>query len=250
MSKLFVADLPRIFKSKLFYILAAIAIIFPAISAIANYTQLEEKEMVLTIASSELCVNMTSLLAVFAGLFSAILIGKEFSKGVIRNKILVTKKRSSILISWTIIYVITTMIYFVLLFGSLFLTLAIMGTSFKGFDGKALSMNLLIIFLYMIKFQLFSILAMCIFPDEKMAGALVVFNILTMIPLALLQNVKSLAKIMSYVSRISYIGFVNQDEFSMMVQPDKAWLTIAIIVVMSVGYMIAAIKIFNKKDIK
>lgn len=249
MSRLFMADLPRIFKSKLFYILAAIAIIFPVISAIANM-QMEDKEMILTVASSELCVNMTSLLAVFAGLFSAILIGKEFTKGVIRNKILVTKKRSSILISWTLIYMITTIIYFILLFGSLFLTLAIMGTSFKGFDGKALSINLLIIFLYMVKFQLFSILAMCIFPDEKMAGALVVFNILTMIPFALLQNVKSIAKIMSYISRVSYIGFINQDEFSMFATPDKVWLTIIIIAVMCIGYMIAAIKIFNKKDIK
>jgi len=250
MSKLLFADLPRIFKSKLFYILAAIAVVFPAISAIANASQLEDKSTVLVIASGELCVNMTSLLAVFAGLFSAILIGKEFTKGVIRNKILISKKRSSILFSWTIIYTITTIIYFILIFGSLFLTLLIMGTEFKGFDGKALSLNLLIIFLYMIKFQLFSILAMCIFPDEKMAGALVVFNILTMIPLVLLQGIKSLSKIMSYISRVSYIGFVNQDEFSMMTSPNKAWLTITIIVVMSVCYMIAAIKIFNKKDIK
>ena len=250
MSRLFMADLPRVFKSKLFYILAALAIAVPAISVIANGLDLEDKSQLFMITSSEICVNMTSLMPLFAGLFSAILIGKEFSKGVIRNKILVSKKRSSILIEWIIIHVIVTIIFFMLIIASFVLSILIMGGNFKGIDGKALSLNLLIMLLYFIKFQLFSILIMAIIPDEKMSAALVVFNILIMIPFALLQSIKGIAKMMSYISRVSYIGFVNQDNFSMVVSPEKAWLSILIIVVMCVGYFVAAYKIFNKKDIK
>ena len=250
MSKLFSADLPRIFKSKLFYILMALCIIVPAISVFANGSSIEDKSQLFMITSSEICVNMTSLMPLFAGLFSSILIGKEFTKGVIRNKILVSKKRSSILFSWMIIHVIITLLFFVLIVGSYALSVLIVGGNFKGIDGKALSLNLLIVLLYMIKFQLFSILAMTILPDEKMAAVLLVFNILTMIPFVLLQNIKAIAKAVSYISRVSYIGFVNQEEFSMLVSPDKAWLTITIILVMCIGYIIAAIKIFNKKDIK
>ena len=250
MIRLFSADLPRIFKSKLFYILAVLSIVVPAISVIANGANIDDKSQLFMIASSEICVNMTSLMPLFAGLFSSILIGKEFTKGVIRNKVLVSKKRSSILLEWTIIHILVTMLFFALIVGSFVLSILIMNGNFKGIDGKALSVNLLIILLYFIKFQLFSILVMTILPDEKMSAVLVVFNILVMIPFALLQNVKGISKAMSYISRVSYIGFVNQDNFSLMVLPDKVWISFAIILVMCAGYMIAAIKIFNKKDIK
>lgn len=250
MSKLFIADLPRIIKSKLFYILIALCIVVPMISVIANGLDMEDKSQLFMITSSEICVNMTSLMPLFAGLFSAILIGKEFTKGVIRNKILVSKKRSSILIEWIIIHTIITLIFFMVILGSFALSILIMGGNFKGIDGKTLSLNLLIVLLYFIKFQLFSILVMTILPDEKMAVVLLVFNILIMIPFALLQSINGIAKAMSYISRVSYIGFVNQENFSLLVSPEKAWLSIIIIVAMCVGYLIAAFKIFNKKDIK
>lgn len=252
MSRLIYADLKRVFKSKLVYIVFAASIVIPILYVIVNINMCEtgEEAMLFPVTANELLSTFASLLPAFAGMISAIFIGTEFSKGVIRNKILTAKSRTTILLSWIIIYVVITFISFALYFASLFIAVKIGGIDMSGVDSKAVLLNLFIIFLFAIKFQMLTFIFLMLIPDEKATAIVYFANVVLMLPFAILCEVSSLKTFMSYFSRLNLYGLTLSGNFDLGLMPDKAWLTILIVVALIVVYFVIAKILFKKKDLK
>lgn len=249
MNKLIMADLPRLLRSKLLWIVMLLTVFLAASSILTIFAETDDKTMIFHIGSNNLILFISMMMPIFSGGISILLIAAEFSSGVIRNKFIMGHKRTDILLSWGIIYTITTLLTYVLYIASFFIGLLIAGADFTGIDTGNVAANLLIIMLFMIKFQMFSFLMVCIYPDAKTAVICYILNNCTMIPLSLMLVADEKSKGVEFLSRIFIFGYTNGD-FTLASAPDKPWLTALLIIMLSAVYGILTVVYFKKKDLK
>ena len=249
MNKLIMADLPRILRSKLIVIVALLTVFMAAASIFTVFSETDDKALIFHIGSNNLIMFMSIMMPVFSGGISIMLIAAEFSSGIIRNKFIMGHKRTDILLSWGIIYTITTLITYVLYIGTFFIGLLAVDADFTGVDAGNVMTNLLIIMLFVLKFQMFSFLMVCIYPDAKTAVICYLLNNCTMVPLMLLSLSDENSKGIKFLSRIFIFGYTNND-FTLASAPDKPWLTALLIIALSAVYCILAAAYFKRKDLK
>ena len=101
MSKLIFADIPMVFKSKMLYIIFGLSAFLGFSIVLISYPETETPEELLALLyyNSSNFINM--LMPILFGGVSIILISKEFSSGVIRNKVTMGHSRRNIILSWT-----------------------------------------------------------------------------------------------------------------------------------------------------
>ena len=222
MSKLIFADLPRVFKSRLLCILLILVAVMAAASVFTIYVEEEEKQALFMLASNNIILFVSMLMPIFAGGLSIILISAEFSSGVIRNKIIMGHSRKDILLSWTVIYSLITLLTYIVYMGT-FLT------------------NILILFLFILKFQMFSMLMVCIYPDAKNAVIVYILNSMLNLPVMLLSMSENGVKVTKALSKVFLAAYSWADGFNLDTEPEKPCLTV---------YLILADVYFTKKDLK
>lgn len=249
MNKLVFADIPRVLRSKILYGILAFAAFTGIASVITALWEANDKTLLFSAASNSLVFFLSILLPVFSGGLSVLLIANEFSSGIIRNKLIMGHKRSQILFAWGFIYSLFTILTFILFSGVFFVTLLVVGTDFTGVDFGIVSINLLIILMFALKFQTLSFLMVCIYPDEKTAAITFLLNSLTIVPLMLVSLADKQSGIERFLSRIILFGYTSND-FTLTTAPNKPWLTILLIAVLSIVYMCLALILFKRKEIK
>lgn len=248
MNKLMSADIPRIIKSKILYAALLFTVFIGAASVLVVFTETDDKAAIFAVASNDMVMFLSTLFPVFSGGLSIILIAAEFSSGVIRNKFIMGHSRTRILLSWCALYSVTTIITFVVYFATFFLTLIIKGAVLPDDMGTVFT-NIGIIFLFTMKFQMFSLLMTCIYPDAKMAVICYLLNNLTMVPLLLMSMNNGDSALMKFLARILIFGYTAGD-YTLLTKPDKPWLTAICIITLSAVYMILANAYFKRKDLK
>ena len=177
------------------------------------------------------------------------LISGEFTSGVIRNKFIMGHSRRSVLMSWAAIYSATTLLTFIVYVGAFFLSLNIFGANLSGIRAGDVAVNLLILMLFVMKFQMFSFLMTVIYPEAKTAVICYILNNATIVPLMLASMSEKKSWLMKFLSRILLLGYTNGD-YTLMTKPDKPWLTALMIVALGAVYLILADVHFRKKDLK
>lgn len=248
MSKLLYADMPRVFKAKAFYLILLLAAVLGSVSVIMTYMDMDDESLLFMLSSNNLVLFLSMFIALFAGGLSMLLIAAEFSGGVIRNKFIMGHRRSSILFSWTLMYAFTTLLTFIVYFGSYFITLLAFGADMSRADAGAVVTNLFLIFLFMLKFQMFSMLMICIYPDAKTAVICYILSNMSTVPSILLSVGKGNEKITRVLSRFIFGGYVNN--FNLGAKTDKPWLTAICVVMLGMAYLLVANAYFKKKDLK
>lgn len=247
MSKLIHAEIHRVLKSKLLYILLFISAFIGAASVFTVSLEADENSAVFLVTSGNLVMFMTMFQALFAGGISILLIASEFSSGVIRNKLIMGHKRRDILLSWTVIYTIVTILDFAVIIAAFFITLAASGADFSGVEAECVIGNILLLLLFMVKFQMFSLLMVCIYSDQKTAVIVYLLSNMTMLPIILL-SYSGNSGLTQFFSRFFLGGFVNN--FSLNEKTDKPWLTAFCLILLSLLYLYLANAYFKKKDLK
>lgn len=250
MNKLIFADLPRVFRSKLLYILLMLMAVMAAASVFTVYVEEEEKQALFMVASNNIILFVSMLMPVFAGGLSIILISSEFSSGVIRNKFIMGHSRRDILLSWTVIYSLITLLTYIVYIGTFFISLAISGADFSQYDAGNVLLSILMLFLFMLKFQMFSMLMVCIYPDAKNAVIIYILNSMMNLPVMLLSMSENGAKVTKALSKFFLAAYSSADGFSLAAEPDKPLLTVVCILALSAVYLILANVYFAKKDLK
>lgn len=249
MYKLIAADLPRVLRSKILYVLLLLTAFMAVASVTTVLLTLEEKSLLFAVSSNNLAMFFSIMLPVFSGGLSVMLIAAEFSSGVIRNKCIMGHKRRDILLAWGVIYTGFTVLVYLLYIGIYFLTLLAVGADFTGADAGVIAGNLLMLLLFSVKFQMFSFLLVCIYPDSKTAVIGYLLNNLTIVPLMLLSLSDENSKVIAFLSRIFIFGYAA-DEFSLMTKPDQPWFSALCILVLSAVYLLLAKICFERKDLK
>ena len=249
MNKLISADFPRVIKSKLIWIVMFLTVFMAAASVFVVFSETDDKALIFYIGSNNLTLFMSMMMPIFSGGISIMLIAAEFSSGTIRNKFIMGHKRTDILLSWGITYTITTLITYVIYIGTFFIGLLAVGADFTGIDTGNVMTNLLIIMLFLLKFQMFSFLMVCIYPDAKTAVICYILNNCAIVPLVLLSLSDEKSKGVQFLSRIFILGYTNGD-FTLASAPDKPWLTALLIIALSAVYCILTVVYFKKKDLK
>ena len=249
MSNLIFADLPRVLRSKILYVVLILTAFMGAASVFTVLLENDDKAMIFPVASNSIVMFISMMMPVFSGGLSIMLIAAEFSSGIIRNKFIMGHKRSHILLSWGIIYTLFTLLTYILYIGVFFIALTVAGVDFSGVDFGNVFMNLFIVLMFALKFQMFSFLLVCIYPDAKSAVIAYVLNNITIVPLMLLSMSDEKSRLIKFLSRIFIFGYTD-GEFTLMSEPDKPWFTVLLITVLSVVYMVLALLYFNRKDRK
>ena len=249
MSRLIFADIPRVLRSKILYVVLLMTAFMAAASVFTTILETDNKSALFAVSSNNLVMFMSIMMPVFSGGLSVMLTSAEFSSGVIRNKFIMGHSRKNILLSWTVIYSIITFLTYVLYIGVYFIVLAACRADLSSADAGNVCVNLLIILLFVMKFQMFSFLMVCIYPDAKTAVICYLLNNITLVPLMLASMSNEKSKAVRFLSRIFIFGYTS-DEFSLMNKPDKPWLTAVCIAVLSGIYMVLAALYFDKKDLK
>lgn len=249
MNKLISADFPRVIKSKLIWIVMFLTVFLAAASVFVVFSETDDKALIFYIGSKNLTLFMSMMMPIFSGGISIMLIAAEFSSGTIRNKFIMGHKRTDILLSWGITYTITTLITYVIYIGTFFIGLLAVGADFTGVDAGNVITNLIVIMLFLLKFQMFSFLMVCIYPDAKTAVICYILNNCTIVPLVLLSLSDEKSKGVQFLSRIFILGYTNGD-FTLASAPNKPWLTALLIIMLSAVYCILAVAYFKKKDLK
>lgn len=250
MSKLIFADLPRVFKSRLLCILLILVAVMAAASVFTIYVEEEEKQALFMLASNNIILFVSMLMPIFAGGLSIILISAEFSSGVIRNKIIMGHSRKDILLSWTVIYSLITLLTYIVYMGTFFISLAVAGADFSTCDAGTVVTNILILFLFILKFQMFSMLMVCIYPDAKNAVIVYILNSMLNLPVMLLSMSENGVKVTKALSKVFLAAYSWADGFNLDTEPEKPWLTVVCILALSAVYLILADVYFTKKDLK
>ena len=249
MTKLISADIPRVLRSKILYIILLLTVIMGVASVLVVFSETDEAKAVFPIASNNLVLFLSMLMPVFSGGLSIMLISGEFTSGVIRNKFIMGHSRRSVLMSWAAIYSATTLLTFIVYVGAFFLSLNIFGADLSGIRAGDVAVNLLILMLFVMKFQMFSFLMTVIYPDAKTAVICYILNNATIVPLMLASMSEKKSWLMKFLSRILILGYTNGD-YTLMTKPDKPWLTALMIVALGAVYLILAEVHFRKKDLK
>lgn len=249
MNKLISADVPRVLRSKITYIILLLVAFMAAASVFTTAIETDDRSMLFAVSSNNLSLFMGLMAPVFAGGLSIMLIATEFSSGVIRNKFVMGHRRSSILFSWCVIYSATTLLTFAVYIGTYFASLAAFGADLSSADAGNVAVNLLTLLLFSMKFQMFCFLMVCIYPDAKTAVIVYILNNITMVPLMLASMSDEKSKAVRFLSRIFIFGFTAGD-FTLLDEPDKPWLTAILITALAVIYFILALAYFRRKDLK
>ena len=249
MSKLIYADIPRVLKSKILYLILILTAFMGVASVATVLLESEDKAALFPVASNNFAMFMSVMMPVFSGGLSIMLIAAEFSGGIIRNKFIMGHSRTNILMAWSVIYTFFTILTFLLYVGVFFIALLAAGADFTGVDSGSVIINLLIVLLFSLKFQMFSFLMICIYPDAKTAVICYLLNNITLVPLMLASLSDENSKAMQFLSRIFIFGYTN-GEYTLSTEPDKPWLTVLLIALLAAVYMVLAILYFNKKDLK
>ena len=252
MSKLIFADIPRVLKSKILYVVLILTVVMGAASVLVTMMEMDEtagKALIFPTASNSLVMFMSMMMPVFSGGLSIMLIAAEFSSGIIRNKFIMGHTRAQILLSWGIIYTVSTILTYILYVGTFFISLTAVGADFTGVDFGTVTANLLIVLMFALKFQMFSFLLVCIYPDAKSAVFAYILNNITIVPLTLASMSDEKSDAVKFLSRIFIFGYTNGD-YTLMSKPDKPWLTVLHITVLGAVYYILAVLYFRKKDLK
>ena len=249
MNKLISAEIPRVLRSKILYIVLILSAFMAVASILTAFAETSDTAAIFPIASSNMVMFLSIMMPIFSGGLSIMLIAAEFSSGVIRNKFIMGHSRRSILLSWCVIYSLTTLITYMIYTGVFFLTLLVIGADLAAVDVGNVIVNILILFLFVMKFQMFSFLMVCIYPDAKTAVISYLLNNLTMVPFMLLTLSNENSKVIQFLSRIFIFGYTI-DSASLLREPDKPWLTVVCIIGLSAVYLILTDLHFRKKDLK
>jgi len=250
MNKLISADLPKVLKSKMFYIVLVLTVIMASCSVLTTFVETDQSEIIFLTSSNNLILFTGMLMPVFTGGLSIMIIAGEFSSGIIRNKFIMGHSRKNILSAWTIIYSFTTLLTYIIYIGSFFITLGVTGVGLSSFDGGVIATNLLIVFCFWMKFQMFSLLMVCIYPDAKTAVICYILNNCTMVPLLLASMNDTESTVMKVLSRFFIYGYTASDNFSLAYETDKPWLTMICTLGLGAVYWLLARCYFEKKDLK
>lgn len=121
MTRLLNANFARMFKGKLFYICAVLAVILGVMEIIPHYSQMEDINPE-TFLFNESGFFIQIITAVLVGIF----VGEEHS-GVLRNKIIVGQKRLSVYLSDLIACSASIVIIHILHFGSILTSVVLFG---------------------------------------------------------------------------------------------------------------------------
>ena len=143
----------------------------------------------------------------------------------------------------------TTLLTFAVYIGAYFAALAAFGADLSSADAGNVALNLLTLLLFSMKFQMFSFLMVCIYPDAKTAVIVYILNNVTMVPLMLASMSDKKSKAVKFLSRIFIFGYTSGD-FTLLDKPDKPWLTALLITALGVVYFILALVYFRRKDLK
>ena len=109
-------------------------------------------------------------------------------------------------------------------------------------------MNLLLILLFMLKFQMFSLLLACIYPDVKTAVICYLLSNASLIPIMLASVNEENNRTVRLLSRFFFVGFLN--DFQLDVTVSKPWLTALCVAALGVGYLLLALAYFKRKELK
>ena len=250
MSKLIFADIPMVFKSKMLYIIFGLSAFLGFSIVLISYPETEtpEKLLALLYYNSSNFINM--LMPILFGGVSIILISKEFSSGVIRNKVTMGHSRRNIILSWTVIYSLTTLITFILFFSALWITAAAFGINTSSLNAENLITEHLIILIYAIKFQLFSIFMVCIYSDVKTTVICYLLNNLFILPFMIFSMSDEYDFIIRAGSRINLYAWAANGSGLFLTESDKPWLTILYSTGLGALYLVFANLYFSKKDLK
>ena len=249
MNKLISADIPRVLRSKITIILVILTAFMAFASVMTASMEADEGMPVFPIASSNLVLFLSMLTPVFSGGLSIMLISGEFSSGVIRNKFIMGHKRRDVLLSWAVIYSVTTLLTYAVYVGTFFIAVKAAGIAVPSGNAGNIAVNLLILLLFVMKFQMFSLLMVCIYPDAKTAVICYLLNNATIVPMMLASLNNENSKAMKFLSRIFIFGYTN-GSFTLFSKPDKPWLTAVLIAALSALYMVLADMYFRRKDLK
>lgn len=250
MNKLISADLPRVLKSKMFFIVLILTVVMAVASVLTTFVESDQSEIIFLTSSCNLILFTGMMLPVFTGGLSVMVIAVEFSSGIIRNKFVMGHSRKNILCAWTLIYSFTTLITFIVYVAAFFITLGVTGVDLSSFDGSVIATNLLLVFCFWLKFQMFSLLMICIYPDAKTAVIVYLLNNCTMVPIILASMSDTQSTAMKVLSRFFIHGYTAAEGFSLAYEYDKPWLTAVCAIGLGVVYWLLARYYFEKKDLK
>lgn len=250
MSKLIFADIPRVFRSKILYLIFGLSAFLGFAMAFISYTGTEKPDELLTSLYYNSSNMISMLMPVLFGGVSIMLISKEFSSGIIRNKITMGHSRLNIVLSWAVIYSVTTLITFILFFSALWITAAAFGTDTSSLNAVNVIAELLVLLIFAIKFQLFSILMVCIYSDAKMAVICYLLNSLFIYPFMIFSMLDKYDFIIKAGSRINLCAWGINGSGLFLTEPDKPWLTILCSIGLGALYLVLANLYFSKKDLK
>ncbi|OPZ16684.1 MAG: hypothetical protein BWZ04_03088 [Firmicutes bacterium ADurb.BinA205] len=121
------------------------------------------------------------------------------------------------------------------------------GADLSGVDVECVIGNILLLLLFMVKFQMFSLLMVCIYSDQKTAVIVYLLSNMTMLPIILL-SYSGNSGLTQFFSRFFLGGFVNN--FSLNEKTDKPWLTVLCLILLSILYLYLANAYFKKKGLK
>ena len=250
MSKLIYADIPRVLRSKITLGSILITIFMAAASVLTAVLDAESKGLVFRISTNNLTLFIAMLMPIFSGGVSILIISTEFSSGIIRNKLIMGHSRRSILFAWTVIYSLLTLVTYIISVSAFFITLKLNGCTIPEGNTGTIITNLILIFCFVLKFQAFSLLMLCIYPDAKLAVICYMLNNMTMLLLVFASFSQNSKKIVKALSRIFIYAYTSSDDFSFLTKPDTPWLTALCTLSLSAVYMFLAARYFAKKDLK
>ena len=240
MNKLISADLPRVLKSRMLLIVLILTVAMAVGSVFSAFVESNQSETVFLTSSCNLILFTGMMLPVFTGGLSAMIIAGEFSSGIIRNKFVMGHSRKNILCAWTLIVYVA----------AFFITLGVTGVDLSSFDGCVIATNLLLVFCFWLKFQMFSLLMICIYPDAKTAVIIYLLNTCTMVPIILASMSDTQSTAMKVLSRFFIHGYTAAEGFSLAYEYDKPWLTAVCAIGLGVVYWMRARYYYEKKDLK
>ena len=242
------ADWPRALRSRCYRWILLFALFLGAGCVLICTVETNDRRLLLAEASNNLVMFLSMFMAVLSGALSVIAIAVEFSSGVIRNKCIIGHRRSHILFAWVLIYSMTTVLSFLAFFSAFFLALLCSGAALSQASAGAIAGNLLLILLFMLKFQMFSLLAVCIYPDVKTAVICYLLSNASLIPIMLASVDGENDEAVGLLSRFFFVGFLN--DFQLDATTAQPWLTALCVLSLGAGYLLLALAYFQRKELK
>lgn len=159
MYKLLNAGFTRLKKSNLFFVLVIFTIVLACFVIYTQYSDMKNYNE--NIQIDQLLLNYITIIGIIIAIFTSLFLGREYSDGTLRNKIVVGSNRIKIYFSNLLIVMITSLLSQVLymlvialigihIFGTLNMPLATFGIIFIDIIGIILSFSSIFVFIAMI----------------------------------------------------------------------------------------------------